>query len=344
MDGAMAQDKNMLDEEEGVARPEPTLSLPSQGSAPSASEDDASEPPFQHTPPAPMMPPPIPSPIATAAVTGRIHSGNRIRAVDRLHSVRQFRARNAAARARVAGSGKRAPRYARRRCRARRRPAAPPHGAPPRRRSLAQPHRRQRRRPEHRRPHLSPWSRSRPTRSSSIAGHRERRLGRHRRRFRLPDRSTPGRWSARASTLLARPTTFLTVAAIVVPIAVLWLLALLAWRADELRLRSSTMTEVAIRLAEPDRWPSRSIASLGQAVRRQVVVHERRRLARPRPRRRARGAGAQRGRGSRALLRGERAQDPRPHPGAVGRAPRAAQHQRPRHRDAEAARHRNSRR
>ena len=66
------------------------------------------------------------------------------------------------------------------------------------------------------------------------------------------------------------PTTFLTTAAIVVPIAVLWFLALLAWRAEELRLRSSTMTEVAVRLAEPEHMGEESIASLGQAVRRQV--------------------------------------------------------------------------
>ena len=70
--------------------------------------------------------------------------------------------------------------------------------------------------------------------------------------------------------LLTRPATFFTIAAIVVPIAVLWLLALLAWRTEELRLRSSTMTEVAIRLAEPDRLAEQSAASLGQAVRRQV--------------------------------------------------------------------------
>lgn len=71
-------------------------------------------------------------------------------------------------------------------------------------------------------------------------------------------------------TVLANPTTFLTATAIIVPIAVIWLLALLSWRAEELRLRSSTMTEVAIRLAEPDRMAEDSIASLGQAVRRQV--------------------------------------------------------------------------
>jgi len=70
--------------------------------------------------------------------------------------------------------------------------------------------------------------------------------------------------------LLSRPTTFFAIAAIVLPISVLWLLALLAWRTEELRLRSSTMTEVAIRLAEPDRLAEQSAASLGQAVRRQV--------------------------------------------------------------------------
>ncbi|MCB1520331.1 MAG: hypothetical protein KDJ37_07130 [Hyphomicrobiaceae bacterium] len=70
--------------------------------------------------------------------------------------------------------------------------------------------------------------------------------------------------------LLTRPSTFLMLSAIVVPVAVIWFLALLAWRAEELRLRSSTMTEVAVRLAEPDRMAEDSIASLGQAVRRQV--------------------------------------------------------------------------
>lgn len=70
--------------------------------------------------------------------------------------------------------------------------------------------------------------------------------------------------------IAAKPTTFLTAAAVVVPIAVLWFLALLAWRSEELRLRSSTMTEVAVRLAEPDRMAEQSVASLGQAVRRQV--------------------------------------------------------------------------
>ena len=70
--------------------------------------------------------------------------------------------------------------------------------------------------------------------------------------------------------LATSPQIFLTLAAIGLPIGVIWFLALLAWRAEELRLRSSTMTEVAVRLAEPDRMAEQSIASLGQNVRRQV--------------------------------------------------------------------------
>ncbi|MGL4395502.1 MAG: hypothetical protein ACRCS9_03080 [Hyphomicrobium sp.] len=70
--------------------------------------------------------------------------------------------------------------------------------------------------------------------------------------------------------LLTHPVMFTTTAAVLVPIAVVWLLAALNWHVASLALRSSTMTEVAIRLAEPDRSAEQSIASLGQAVRRQV--------------------------------------------------------------------------
>lgn len=67
-----------------------------------------------------------------------------------------------------------------------------------------------------------------------------------------------------------RPTVMTVMATIVVPIALFWFLALLVWRAQELRLMSSAMTEVAVRLAEPDRMAEQSVASLGQSVRRQV--------------------------------------------------------------------------
>ncbi|MGF1649294.1 MAG: hypothetical protein ACFCUN_02460 [Hyphomicrobiaceae bacterium] len=54
------------------------------------------------------------------------------------------------------------------------------------------------------------------------------------------------------------------------PILLFWFMAFLAWRSEELHLRSTAMTEVAVRLAEPDRLAEQQVASLGQAVRRQV--------------------------------------------------------------------------
>ncbi len=75
---------------------------------------------------------------------------------------------------------------------------------------------------------------------------------------------------ASIGSLLLKPVTYYTISAIVVPVAIMWLLAVLNWHVASLALKSSTMTEVAIRLAEPDRSAEQSIASLGQAVRRQV--------------------------------------------------------------------------
>lgn len=71
---------------------------------------------------------------------------------------------------------------------------------------------------------------------------------------------------------LASPVLLTTLATILLPIALFWFLALLAWRSQELRLVSSAMTEVAVRLAEPDRMAEQSVASLGQTVRRQVAA------------------------------------------------------------------------
>jgi ABC-type transporter Mla subunit MlaD len=71
-------------------------------------------------------------------------------------------------------------------------------------------------------------------------------------------------------TALFSPTMALVLVGLLLPIALFWFLALLAWRAQELKLMSSAMTEVAVRLAEPDRGAEQHVASLGQAVRRQV--------------------------------------------------------------------------
>jgi hypothetical protein len=75
--------------------------------------------------------------------------------------------------------------------------------------------------------------------------------------------------SAEGATLNS-PMMVIVLATVFLPIALFWFLALLAWRTQELKLMSSAMTEVAVRLAEPDRSAEQSAASLGQAVRRQV--------------------------------------------------------------------------
>jgi hypothetical protein len=72
--------------------------------------------------------------------------------------------------------------------------------------------------------------------------------------------------------VFATPSIVAVIATIVVPIALFWFLAVLVWRAQELRLMSSAMTEVAVRLAEPDKMAEQSVASLGQTVRRQVAA------------------------------------------------------------------------
>ena len=70
--------------------------------------------------------------------------------------------------------------------------------------------------------------------------------------------------------LLARPTLLTLSATVVLPIVIFYFLATLVWRAQELKLMSSAMTEVAVRLAEPDRGAEQSVSSLGQTVRKQV--------------------------------------------------------------------------
>ncbi len=77
---------------------------------------------------------------------------------------------------------------------------------------------------------------------------------------------------ASVGDLLASPAFIAIIATIFVPIALFWFLAILVWRAQELRLMSSAMTEVAVRLAEPDKMAEQSVASLGQTVRRQVAA------------------------------------------------------------------------
>ncbi len=250
MDGAMAHDKSTLDAEDSEVRPEPTLSLPTAGSAPSSFDaDNGGEPPFQHTPPMQLLPPPLPgaaaakptedAPTETPPPAAELPVEEKS-LLDDLH------------------------------------PEAKPTDATPRRRMA-------RRRA------------AGPSRNRIAANDDGPSIGGLIFALQQKPSNAPFKFATVASIvwaaigvafalasigtdapvlglldLVTRPTTFLTIAAIVVPIAMLWLMALLAWRTEELRLRSSTMTEVAIRLAEPDRLAEQNAASLGQAVRRQV--------------------------------------------------------------------------
>ncbi|HXG78194.1 MAG TPA: hypothetical protein VNJ31_02485 [Methyloceanibacter sp.] len=74
------------------------------------------------------------------------------------------------------------------------------------------------------------------------------------------------------SGLFSSASVLLAALAILVPIVLFWFLALLVWRAQELRLMAAAMTEVAVRLAEPDRLAEQSVASVGQTIRRQVAA------------------------------------------------------------------------
>ncbi|HEX5930945.1 MAG TPA: hypothetical protein VFY74_04210 [Methyloceanibacter sp.] len=78
--------------------------------------------------------------------------------------------------------------------------------------------------------------------------------------------------SAGVSGLVGSSSALTAALAIIVPIVIFWFLALLVWRAQELRLMASAMTEVAVRLAEPDRLAEQSVASVGQTIRRQVAA------------------------------------------------------------------------
>ncbi len=78
--------------------------------------------------------------------------------------------------------------------------------------------------------------------------------------------------SAGLTGLVGSASALTAAVAILVPIVIFWFLALLVWRAQELRLMASAMTEVAVRLAEPDRLAEQSVASVGQTIRRQVAA------------------------------------------------------------------------
>jgi hypothetical protein len=84
--------------------------------------------------------------------------------------------------------------------------------------------------------------------------------------------STQAAPPASLTEMLSNPSAFTAAVTVLIPIALFWFLALLVWRAQELRLMASAMSEVAVRLAEPDKLAEQSVASLGQTIRRQVAA------------------------------------------------------------------------
>ncbi len=71
-------------------------------------------------------------------------------------------------------------------------------------------------------------------------------------------------------SVLASSSFYILAASVLVPIALFWFIAQLVVRSQEMKLMASAMTEVAIRLAEPDKMAEQRVASVGQTIRRQV--------------------------------------------------------------------------
>src|SRR5260370_9565577 len=61
-------------------------------------------------------------------------------------------------------------------------------------------------------------------------------------------------------------------AVLIMPVAFLFLLANLVSRAQELRIIGRSMTDTAVRFAEPETIAKESIVSVGQAIRREVAA------------------------------------------------------------------------
>ncbi|NWG24657.1 MAG: hypothetical protein HXY30_09660, partial [Pseudorhodoplanes sp.] len=61
-------------------------------------------------------------------------------------------------------------------------------------------------------------------------------------------------------------------AVVVLPVVLFFVIALLLSRARELRLIAQSMTEVAMRLGEPENFANEAIVTVGQAIRREVAA------------------------------------------------------------------------
>ncbi|ODN70745.1 hypothetical protein [Methylobrevis pamukkalensis] len=74
------------------------------------------------------------------------------------------------------------------------------------------------------------------------------------------------------AALARRPDVLVVATLAIIPVMFFWTMALMIWRAQEMRLTSRTMTEVALRLAEPEDVARESVITVGQAIRREVAA------------------------------------------------------------------------
>ena len=83
----------------------------------------------------------------------------------------------------------------------------------------------------------------------------------------------PGVWDIRsAQALPARPYLILLAVGVIVPVLLLWAVSALMRRAQEMRLAAQSMTELALRFAEPESMAKDRVMMVGQAVRREVAA------------------------------------------------------------------------
>ncbi|MCB1507748.1 MAG: antitoxin, partial [Hyphomicrobiaceae bacterium] len=75
-----------------------------------------------------------------------------------------------------------------------------------------------------------------------------------------------------ADALAATPGLIAYLVAVALPVFFFFTLAYMVWRAAEMRLVARSMTEVALRLAEPEDIAKERVLSLGQAIRREVAA------------------------------------------------------------------------
>ena len=71
---------------------------------------------------------------------------------------------------------------------------------------------------------------------------------------------------------MARPSSVALAVATLVPVVLFWAFAVMVRRAQEMRLAAQSMSELALRLAEPESLAQDRVMTVGQAVRREVAA------------------------------------------------------------------------